>query len=304
MSVSKRFHWKILLICFFEVFLWLLLSLGYAPSPALASPTVSATPLATVRGDLSTVHLPTVASLFRFFRRQPKFTSGVPANTASAGRRGRCNVLNKSFVAFVPQTDIRNPLESTAVGFTTQLSPTLLVHFPNLTQASDPDTSQTFAELVIQQRQGDGEADFIQPVSLPIVADAGITEISLKKADIQLEPDQAYHWYLSIVCDPERPSRNPSVDAWIETISTEESQLIEAEAAKIASDQARVDYYLEQGIWHEPTALLAKLRCQESSGKQYTAELKELLSDLYSDNDELKTLIKNKVETQTCPTVL
>jgi hypothetical protein len=72
-----------------------------------------------------------------------------------------------------------------------------------------------------------------------------------------LEPNQLYNWHFSIVCEPEKPSRNPVVRGWVERL---ESTPALATALQTASPTQRYLTYAENGIWLEAVSELVAIR--------------------------------------------
>jgi|GEM_PF-1575489 len=73
-----------------------------------------------------------------------------------------------------------------------------------------------------------------------------------------LELNQFYNWYFSIICEPEKPSRNPVVRGWIERIEPS-SEL--ANALQNSPPFQKHLIYAENGIWFEALSeLVASLR--------------------------------------------
>ena len=250
-----------------------------------------------------------LAFIFRIFRRRQNEEDGAPKkNTGTAGRRGPCHALNQSFTALVPRDGIKSPesLPNIAVGFTAQVQPTTFVYLPDLSNSRSLPSS---AQFMVQQLQDGNEIDILEnpkEISLSAVQ-GGIAAIHFEDLGIQLEPNQAYHWYLSIICDLERPSRNPSVDAWLEVVNGDERLVLANQVSSILNDLDKVSFYVEQELWHEAITLLTALRCQTPGNSQYKAELKELLTNLFLDNEiesGIKRQIEAAVEIQQCPTQL
>lgn len=301
------------------IFLCLLLSLGCFSPVALAQ-SVPENPLA-IAAQVNIDRLLNVSHLvhgqhlipasFWIFKRKSKTNDGAPTETGTAGRRGPCHELNQSFAALVPRRGLNSPdsLPGTAVGFTANVQPTTFVHLPDVSEFHSLTESSDFsAQFMVQQLQEQYEVDFLEnPIEFVIPYQAGITAISFADLDLMLEPDRAYHWYLSIICDRNQPSRNPSVDAWLEVVNADEQRSLANEVSTITDALEKATFYIEQDLWHEAVTLLTALRCQAPGNARYKENLQELLSDLFLDND-IEAGIRNKiieaVETQSCPTQL
>ena len=55
---------------------------------------------------------------------------------------------------------------------------------------------------------------FENPISLSLTENPGIISVSLPP-QVALQIDKPYFWYFSVICNLDRPSRNPSVNGWI-----------------------------------------------------------------------------------------
>jgi hypothetical protein len=67
--------------------------------------------------------------------------------------------------------------------------------------------------------------------------------------------DGVYHWFFSIVCDFEQPSRNQNFEGWIEKVSV--SKELKVQLAE-ASETQRIEIYFQKKIWHEFVDLIAR----------------------------------------------
>jgi hypothetical protein len=253
----------------FCLLLVLLLCLFSNPAMAIAQPLNQFNPAVTFT-HISINHYDTLAFLRWLFGRRPK-RDDRPARTESAGRRGKCSNVRQAFVGFVPPVEepgeLSNiPIPSTEVksfvGLTTQEFPTLWFHIPELPNDVE------MLELMLQDEQNVDVID--QPIAIPVSESSGVYGINLEVSGVPLELNKAYHWYLTIICDAERPSRNPSIDAWVERVSP--TQAIQSQLSSTADERERVELYINDGIWHDALTQLAQLRCQ-------TPESGELIED-------------------------
>lgn len=317
MNFLKAPIWrKLCIIC-----ICLLLSLGNFSSISLAQPYSEITLAVTQANQsrlLNASHLFTnahssLAFIFQIFRRKPKDRDGAPEGRRPAGRRGPCNDLNRTFVALVPRVDaslvgadLPDLLDGLAVGFTAQVRPTAFVYLPELPDALLATGVHDFtAQFMVQQLRGQDEVDLLEEeISMSIPFQGGIAAISFEALGITLDPNEAYHWYLSIVCDRERPSRNPSVDAWTEIVDVDDRRVIESQISVIPDTMREIQFYIEQELWHETVTLLATLRCQEPDNPLYKEALKELLTTLFLDDKsgaDITVKVAEAVEQQQCP---
>lgn len=230
---------------------------------------------------LSSYSYNTLAFLQWLFRRT-KDNRSRPARTVSAGRRGNCSEITRSFVGFVPPAETPSAKDGASspsievksfLGLTTAASPALWFHVPSL-----PDSVERL-EFMVQDERNTDLMD--QPVTIPLTGAPGVYRFDWGTTGVPLELNQAYHWYLSIICNPERPSRNPSIDAWIERV---ELTPADARALASATEREKIDRYIEAGIWHDAFTQLARLRCQQPHDQSLTADWTALLSSIGVSN--------------------
>lgn len=280
----------------------LLLTFIVYPISTLAAPSyqsdlvVMQSGISTGKFNLSS-HYQTIAFLRWLFPEKIK-EEGRPARTESAGRRGKCSSVS-AFTGIVPSVD--KPLEQadtsipptelkSSVGLTTQEFPKLWFYLPTLPEGVDS------AELMIQSIQNQGEAnedeiDIVRkPIFISLPEEPGILGISLKGLEMSLEFGKLYHWYLSIICDSEQPSRNPSVDAWIKRVQLSPS--LESQLSHFKEEpRKQLELYVEDGIWHDAFTLIAKLRCQYPEDGQLLQGWMNLLKDIGKDEESLQAPI-------------
>jgi Domain of Unknown Function (DUF928) len=67
--------------------------------------------------------------------------------------------------------------------------------------------------------------------------------------------DGLYHWFFTIICDVQQPSRNQNFEGWIEKVPV--SKELKAQLAE-ASEVQQIEIYFEKKIWHEFVDLIAQ----------------------------------------------
>lgn len=270
--------WNALLSAVLVTSVWLL-----SPSMALASASSLVQPLsppslAHLSTRLPLVSYETFAFLRWIFGRRQK-EDDRPASTDSAGRRGPCNQVSQELVAFIPSVKPPSGLESdeplsteieSSIELTTQTTTDLWFYLPK-----HPERVSR-AELMLQDEQN--QDVIAAPISIPLPTSSGAFKIDLKTEELTLPVDTPYHWYISIVCNAERPSQNPSVDAWIQRIFLTSD--LEAQLASIVNPRDRVDVYLEQAIWHDALSQLAALRCRSPEDEALSEDWITLLESI------------------------
>jgi Domain of Unknown Function (DUF928) len=92
-----------------------------------------------------------------------------------------------------------------------------------------------------------------------------------------LETGKRYNWYFSIVCDAQKPSRNPGVRGWIQRVAIS-PELVQALHRVDPSQQYRA--YVEQGIWYEAVNHLLEHRRLDPTNQTLHTAWVELLDYL------------------------
>ncbi|MEH1844103.1 MAG: DUF928 domain-containing protein [Nostoc sp.] len=91
------------------------------------------------------------------------------------------------------------------------------------------------------------------PILFKLPKEPGIAEVKLP---ISLEVNKPYKWFFSIICDENKPSRNPSVTGWIQRISREKSVFpVEPSNALLSR---RYDIYARSGLLYDAFTWLVK----------------------------------------------
>ena len=82
---------------------------------------------------------------------------------------------------------------------------------------------------------------------------AGIQFIRLQDLSVALQAHVLYRWYVTVVMDPQRPSRDVVAGGMIERIPLSET------AALPAASHERVGYYAQAGLWYDAFAAISDL---------------------------------------------
>lgn len=85
---------------------------------------------------------------------------------------------------------------------------------------------------------------------------AGLHSISLGKHGVELETDREYRWFVTIVVDPDRPSRNLVSGGAIRVVPESDSR---RDAIDEAADGERGHRLSESGIWYDAYDFFASL---------------------------------------------
>ena len=108
-------------------------------------------------------------------------------------------------------------------------------------------------ELTVMDPQG------VQPIletRLPAPVTAGVHRIRLSDFNVHLAPGAAYRWFVSVVPDPDRRSKDITAGGAIERVEMPEG--LKAKVAQAAkSDLPSV--YAEAGIWYDTVTAISEL---------------------------------------------
>lgn len=127
------------------------------------------------------------------------------------------------------------------VGYTMEKQPALFWYLSRL-------TSRPITLTLIDTRS-------IQPilhVTLSAPAQPGVQTIRLKDYRIALEPNVQYRWFISLILDPDTPSRDMVTGGVIEHVMTEGDCHLVATASKDA-----VHCYANAGLWYDALATIS-----------------------------------------------
>lgn len=152
-----------------------------------------------------------------------------------ASSRGPCSPGDETLTALTPETNI---------GLTTKAHPTFFVYMPQT-----PVTSAAFV-LIDEENQRQ-----IYATTFAVPESSGIVSISLPDGVPPLTVGKDYHWYVSLICDPQDRAGDIYVDGWVRRIAPESALINRLQKA---SPLTRVTLYREQGIWYDALEVLAE----------------------------------------------
>jgi hypothetical protein len=168
---------------------------------------------------------------------KPPKRGNPPVSAGGSTRSSSCLSRNKIVTPLIPANKL---------GLTFAEYPTFFWYVPRI-------TVKTAKFLILTNKD---QAVFYE-TSLTLPNKPGIISLTLPKNTPPLAVGKTYHWYLTIVCDAEDSSENPSVDGWVERTQPELSL---SQALKKADLQKLPTIYADAGIWHEALISLVQLR--------------------------------------------
>lgn len=226
-------------------------------------------------------------------------TVGKPARRRKAGRRGKCNNLKLPLIALVPEVSkegIKDTKKKSGIelkssnsseedkkflGLTLNKHPRFWIYIPDLSSKNISGESIEFTEFMIQDESNNDILD--TPIQASLNKQQGGVIFQSLPESITLKPNQPYHWFFSIICDHRRPSRNISVDGWVQIIQINDGDPVDSgfkqQLEAIEDPKKLVSFYADNGIWHEAVTLSAKLRCSYPDNIELLQMWKQLMND-------------------------
>jgi hypothetical protein len=167
-----------------------------------------------------------------------------------------------------------------AMALTISAYPTFWFYVPDELQGKD------FAEFMLQDEKE--EDIFDRPIQVELKT-SGIISFKLPSREKPLEPNKPYHWFFSVICDFQRPSRNPSIEGWVERIPLDFVLARQLEEAKSEEELVKLyNTFVEKDIWHETLTLVSELYCDHPKNTRLKDYWPQLLQTL--NLQELKNL--------------
>lgn len=123
----------------------------------------------------------------------------------------------------------------------------------------------------------------IRPIleqSLPSPLGAGIHCTKLGDYGVTLREQEQYRWFVTLVLDPERPSRDVVAGGTIERISFSEACALDMPCTWTSCDRETIDRYSESGLWYDAIACLLELIDHDGNN----ASLKRILQHLLNQS--------------------
>jgi len=179
---------------------------------------------------------------------------GAPGGRVGGGTRGGTNVFVLSVLA---------PDHS---GFTTNEQPSLYWYISNPTALP--------IELTVMDPQG------VQPIletKLPAPTKAGIQRVRLADYNIRLAPGAAYRWFVAVVPDADRRSKDILAGGAIKRI--EASEELKAKLANSKTNDTPF-VYAEAGLWYDALRSISDLIEAEPQNQELKNQRVALLSQI------------------------
>lgn len=186
---------------------------------------------------------------------------GLPTYRRGGGSRGSCLANRSQLVALIPEN---------AVGKTTATLPKLFFYIPQVNR------SQAVAlEFVLRDRQD----KLVYQSFFTTDGKSGIVSVDLPESgeSNELKTNEQYHWYLSMICDPQNRSRDVVVEGWIQRVELDPA--IEQKLAR-SNPLERASIYRKHGLWYDALSTLAEQKQAVDPQFPVTAKWTELLESV------------------------
>ena len=196
----------------------------------------------------------------------PDSEGDAPRRTAGAGVRGAPACItthpDQTLVALMPND---------RVSLTASGQPSFFIFIP-------PNTApEGVFELHLDQEQA---GSYVERLTLS--GKPGLVEVSVPP-EIALQPDQSYFWRFSLVCDSRAPENNAIVQGYVQRTELSPAQMAELEQITPGT-LAEAEFYAENGIWHEATAILYDI--QMDAPQQWSEWLGSVQLDFLMDRPQ------------------
>ena len=196
---------------------------------------------------------------------------GLPSNRRDGGSRGNCIAKGRDFVALVPDRP---------VNVTASISSQLFFYVP---QTESPKT----IEFVVRTR----EDQLVHEAFVQTTGQAGIMSVAIPELvkDNVSQIDGDYHWYLSMICDPNQRSKDMVLEGWIEYVELDNSV---KDRIELSNDLEKSHLLRSEGVWYDALSLLAELKKLDSNVSSIQTEWSQLLESIGLGEFASEPLIK------------
>lgn len=197
---------------------------------------------------------------------------GLPGRRQPASPRGPCFPNNeKPLTALVPKDNL---------GLTAIPHPSFFFYIP--------ETPATTVQFVLVDEEINSK---IYQTTFPITGTAGIVSFRLPNSQNSpsLKLGKKYHWYFSVVCDPNDRSGDIYVDGWVQRVGP--NPVLESEL-KNASVAAQIRLYKQHNLWQDALTTLTEQRRFHPNDSTLSAEWTMLLRSVELDEFAQEPLIE------------
>ncbi|MGL5941302.1 MAG: DUF928 domain-containing protein [Waterburya sp.] len=208
---------------------------------------------------------------------------GLPTHRRDGGSRGsgdNCvsTADNRNLIALIPEKNI---------GINASESPQLFFYVPQINK-------QKTIEFVVRNEQ-----DELVYEAFLSTKGQGIMNVAIP-ADMNsnlLKKEQNYHWYFSLICNPQQRSRDIVLEGWLRQEAIDFASQQELNSATVIE---QAEFYHQQGFWYDALAVLAKSQIEQPLIKAKWSELLQSvgLAEVATEPFISSELIKDSVISQ------
>ncbi|RMH75191.1 MAG: DUF928 domain-containing protein [Cyanobacteria bacterium J007] len=190
---------------------------------------------------------------------------GSPPPVGGATRGGQCEgdaAQNQlTLTGLIPNLGSE---ESVNLSYTLSTSPEFFIYLP--------ETSARQVEFVLKDED---EFDLYRTI-FEISGESGIAIVWLPEIP-EIVVNKNYHWYFSLICNPNNLRKNVEIDGWVQRLDLDPTLENQLDRLERSDSIARSNLYAEAGIWHEAIATLARLYLENPDNPAVVREWKLLL---------------------------
>ncbi len=188
-----------------------------------------------------------------------------------ASPRGPCSPSEKSLMALLPKTNL---------GLTVTGYPTFFFYIPQTPIAT--------AEFVLLDEENKTK---VYETTFTIRGKTGIASLTLpaSKTLPPLAVGKTYHWYISMICDPEDRSGDIYVDGWVQRVEANPNLVSQLEKA---SSRDRIALYRKNDLWFDTLRTLAERRRLSPDDTAIATEWTSLLKSVGLDEIAQEPLVQ------------
>ncbi len=204
-----------------------------------------------------------------------------PGNLPSASENNNCASISERIKALVPVTieesDFSPSSTERILEATLEETPSFWFYVPS----GDSLTAQF--TLVNERNIREYRSNF------PLPDDGGIVGVTIPSSlpdedEDLLKIGQDYRWQFSIICDPDRPSLNLTVQGWVRRLDTSEISSDSRERINVNSDYSALRPYIvnlvEEGIWYDALTLVGANYYENPADEEIASDWQTLLESV------------------------
>lgn len=188
---------------------------------------------------------------------------GLPGRRVGGGTRGECSFGEKQLTALMPKNNL---------ALTVTANPQLFFYLP-------PFANSQIVEFVLRD-EADNQVyeKTFKPTNTNGIVSFRLLESTQSKS---LTVGKKYHWYFSVICNPQDRADDVSIDGWIQRVEPNSS--LTKKLAQ-ATPLQRLVMYQAANLWQDALTTLAQLRYSHPHDVTVTEHWTQLLRSVDLNN--------------------